>query len=115
MLHMLGFDADTPIFAEGNWRAESEPRLDPIETLYVYCDVVDHDMVGDVVTPLLRIVQVNSKKGRVTNTFDSIHYYPTSRKCFDTIEIGLRDDTSANIPFTHGKTVVILHFRRMAI
>ena len=33
MLHMLGFDADTPIFAEGNWRAESEPRLDPIEAL----------------------------------------------------------------------------------
>ena len=30
---MLGFDADTPIFAEGNWRAESEPRLDPIEAL----------------------------------------------------------------------------------
>ena len=73
MLHMLEFDVDTPIFIQGNWKADSESRLDPIEALCVYCDVVDHSMVGDVVAPLLRIVQVNSKKGRVTNTFESIH------------------------------------------
>ena len=102
---MLGFDVDKPIFTEENWRAKSEPRLDPIEALYVYCDVVDHKMVGEV----------NSKKGRVTNIFESIHYYPTSRKCFDTVEISLRDDTGANIPCTHGKTVVIVRFRRAAI
>ena len=65
MLHMLGLDVDTPIFTEGKWRTESEPRLDPIEALYVYCDVVDHSMVGDVVTPLFRIVQVNSKKAEL--------------------------------------------------
>ena len=111
MLHMLGFDI-APIFVDGNWRARSEPKLDPIEARYVFCDVVDHNMVGDIVTPLLRIVQVNSKKGRVTNNFESIQYYSTSMKCFDTIEISLRDDTGANIPFTQGKTVVILHFRR---
>ena len=61
---MLGFVIDASIFVEGKWRAESEPKLDPIEVLYVYYVVVDHKMVGNVVTPLLRTSQTSRIVGR---------------------------------------------------
>jgi len=82
-------------------------------SLFVYCDVVEPVVVGDVLVPLLRTVNITAKEGiMVSRIFETVQYVPVHRKQFDTIEIHIRDDTGRRIPFQRGKVIVTLHFRR---
>ena len=36
-------------------------KVKNVETLFVYCNVLEHAVVGDVMTPLLRIVDMKCK------------------------------------------------------
>jgi len=84
--------------------------------IFVYGDFVQPQMVGDVSAPLLRTV--NTQLGRSsahwglsTQIFTSPYYLPVSKRCFDTVEINLRDHAGRFIPFTSGTSSVVLHFR----
>ena len=82
-------------------------------SLLVYCDVVEHVVVGDVKAPLLRTVNIIGKEGLTVNRiFQTVQYFPVQRKQFSTIEIDLRDNTGRPVPFQRGKVIVTLHFRR---
>ena len=82
-------------------------------SLFVYCDVVEHVVVGDVKAPLLRTVNITGKEGLTVNRiFQTVQYVPVQRKQFNTIEIDIRDDTGRPVPFQRGKVIVTLHFRR---
>ena len=82
-------------------------------SLFVYCDVVEHVVVGDVKAPLLRTVNITGKEGLTVNRiFQTVQYVPVQRKQFSTIEIDIRDDTGRPVPFQRGKVIVTLHFRR---
>ena len=81
--------------------------------LYVYCDIVETQFVGNAQVPLLRIVPVEGNDGeRVTNTFTSPQYLPVSRREFETIEVNIRRDSGEIVPFEAGRLLVTLHFRR---
>ena len=81
-------------------------------SLYVYCDVVEHVLVGDTKAPLLRTVNVSGKKESMVNRiFQTVQYVPVGKKQFDTIEIDIRDDAGRKIPFQRGRVIVTLHFR----
>ena len=82
-------------------------------SLFVYCDVVEHVVVGDVKAPLVRTVNITGKEGLTVNrSFQTVQYVPVQRKQFRTIEIDIRDDTGHPVPFQRGKVIVTLHFRR---
>jgi hypothetical protein len=81
-------------------------------SLFVYCDVVEPTVVGDVKVPLLRTVNISGKEGETANRiFETVQYMPLHRKQFETIGINIRDDTGRSVPFQRGKVVVTLHFR----
>ena len=81
--------------------------------MYVYCDVLENVPVGDSLAPLLRIVDVEGLNGdTIHRTFVHPRYVPLQKKEFDSIEIDIRDDTGAPVPFESGKLVVTLHFKR---
>lgn len=84
--------------------------------MFVYCDVVEPQLVGDVVTPLLRVVNTLADKtlyGRsFTQIFQTPMYVPVLKRQFNDIEINLRDSTGHFIPFGFGLSSVVLHFRR---
>ena len=81
--------------------------------MYVYCDIVSYAAVGDVKAPLLRVCSVNGKHGEMIRTiFTHPHYIPIARKEFDSIEININTELGKPMPFTFGKSVVTLHFRR---
>ena len=91
--------------------------------LYVYSDIVQHNMVGDQWAPLLRVIPFKTKKeasvlpnGSVQNYFEFQHpqYLPLAKTEFDTVEISIRGDTGNPISFLQGKAVVTLHFRKPA-
>jgi hypothetical protein len=81
--------------------------------MYVYSDIVSPHLVGDVKVPLLRVVTPKGKRDEMTNvTFTNPYYLPVARRGFDTIEININNELGIPMPFTGGKSVAILHFRR---
>lgn len=80
--------------------------------LYVYCDLVEPQIVGDVQAPLLRIVKVEGKDGEMVNAHYTRPYYlPIIRQHFQSIQIDIRLHTGELVPFERGKVYIVLHFR----
>ena len=87
-----------------------------VNGLFVYCDVVENRVVGDVVAPLLKIIPVQGTHG------DIIHYEPTRIEyCdlrydqLDEIKIDIRTETGQYAAFLSGKTLVTLHIKRRGL
>ena len=105
-----------PIYCEGKkekWHADEIFDIDGnFNSLYVYCDILEHIPLGDVVAPLLRVVGVTGKQGdTIRKTYDKPMYVPVRTKNFDSIEIDVRTDTGKGVPFQYGKSEVVLHFK----
>ena len=82
-------------------------------TIYIYCNIVQPQIVGDTSAQLLRSIPVEGKSGDiVTKTFTNIQYVPVQTKSFEDVEILLRSDTGDPVSFERGKVVTTLHFRK---
>jgi hypothetical protein len=84
-----------------------------IPNIYVYCDIVQPQVVEDASAQLLKTIPVKGKFGdNIAETFTNIQYVPVQTKSFETVEILLRTDTGDPVPFERGKVVVTLHFKK---
>ena len=112
---LLGFESTH--FSEGKHVGRNMADVrQGFYSIYVYCPLVEPQMVGDSRVPLVRIVPIQGTPGHVTSKeFQPIHYVPLQQRQFQEIEIMLRDDTGNPIPFQRGKVVVTLHFRRRSL
>ena len=116
MAAILGItdNPSNPLYCKGEkekWYADEIFDIDGnLNSLYVYCDILEHIPVGDVVAPLLRVVSVIGKqKNTVRKTYDKPMYVPVRIKNFDSIKIDIRSDTG--VPFQYGKSNVVTHFK----
>ena len=101
------------IITPGWYKTRPINTMKVINSLYVYCDLVESRVVGDTMAPLLRIIPVSNQiGGTVIKTYENIHYLPLQRKTFQTVEIDIRDHTGKNVPFEYGTLNVTLHLRR---
>lgn len=83
-----------------------------LNSLFVYCNLLEHVLVGDTKVPLLRIVPISGKHGdNVYIAYEKPQYVPLQRKHFDSIEIDIRNDVGLPVPFETGKVLITLHFR----
>ena len=109
---ILGFGSSTPVFK----KTTVSPYIADMSVLspiYVYCDIVEPQVVGNVSAQLLRSIPVQGKFGDIiSETFVNIQYAPILRKSFEDVAILLRGDTGDPVPFEHGKVVVTLHFQK---
>ena len=80
--HKLGFKR--AIFPQGDHVADWVIDVTRgINSLYVYCPLVEVRMVGDAQVPLLRIVPVEGRNPEmVTRVFDSVQYCPLVQDVF---------------------------------
>ena len=94
MQSVLGFRQ--AIFPAGVYVSEWVANVKKgLNSLYVYCPLVEWRMVVNAQVPLLRIVPVEGRDGEmITRVFDPIQYCPLLQKRFQTVEIDLRDDTA---------------------
>ena len=87
-----------------------------IDSIYVYSDIIELQMVGDTLAPLLGIVPLKTTKrgSRQFFTFTSPIYLPLCKQQFSTIHIRLRTARGKPIPFPENSTNVVcmLHLRR---
>ena len=95
--------------------SEREPNLSSnIRSVYVYCVLLEHVPDGDTKAPLLPIVDKSIElEGNVHRVSNPTLYVPLQKKCFDTVEIDMINDTGDPVPFLSGKSFVVLEFRRV--
>ena len=108
---ILGFTQ--PILHKGVTEATLPVDMDPLHSIYVYCDLIEPRVVGDRMAQLLRVVPVEGRSGEmVTRIYENVHYTPIQRKSFESVEIDIRDSLGKKVPFERGTLNVTLHFRR---
>jgi hypothetical protein len=82
------------------------------QALFVYCDILEHVIVGDTKAPLLRSISVSGKHGDIVREiYDKPMYVPVQKKHFESIEIDIRSDFGEPVPFVNGKSLMTLYFR----
>ena len=82
------------------------------QSLFVYCDILEHVIVGDTKAPLLRSISVSGKHGDIVREiYDKPMYVPIQKKHFESVEIDIRTDFGEPVPFVNGKSLMTLHFR----
>ena len=80
--------------------------------IYVYCDIVQPQIVGDKTVPLLGIVPYQKTEAYETlYAVENIHYIPVQTKSFQKVKILLRSSTNEFIPFEHGRATITLHLK----
>ena len=84
--------------------------------LYVYTDITQNLLVGDVRAPLLLVVPAKLRYGNTTCvTYEQPQFLPLSRSNIQTIEINIKSDTGELVSFESGKSIVKLFFRRKSL
>lgn len=82
-------------------------------TLFVHCDIIKSQLVGDLYIPLLRTIAIQGRTDEVVSvSFPNIHYMGIERSTFQVIEVHITDEIGRNIPFQQGRVIVELHFKR---
>ena len=90
----------------------NDPSPNIINSLFIYCDIIDYQYVGDAYAPLLRSVVVdNSYLKTAWVNYDNPHYLSVNKYNINRIKVEIRDDTGKKIRFENGRVIVKLHFR----
>ena len=107
---------DTSTSTSNTSTAERQVDLEyGFHDLFIYCDLIQSQYVGDALVPLLRIVPVEGKVGeRASKSFLRPQYLPVSRKQFETVEVDMKTDTGESVPSEFGRVLLTLHFRQSA-
>ena len=82
--------------------------------IHLYCDIVQPQIVGDTVLPLIGIIPTAEKTSGMHETIhevENIHYIPIQTKSFQKIKVLLRSSTYEPIPFEYGRATITLHFK----
>lgn len=78
---------------------------------YVYCNIIEHQRVGDVQAKLLRSVYLTYKSNSECIIYNTPHYLNISINEISTITIDIRTVNGEKFPFDAGSLSVKLHFR----
>lgn len=88
------------------------------QRMYIHCNVIAKQLVGDGVESILRIVPVNIDKYSYgcedTQVFLSPHYLPVEKKKFDVIEVNIKGPDAKLLSFQFGTSTLVLHFRKVS-
>lgn len=121
---ILGFTKQRYLYSDvseniilGEWIIYAENMSDfrqNLNNLFVYSDLVQPSLVGDIMTPLLRTVPVSdeNKNKYITKSFEIPRYLPLNTHFLQKIEIYVTNDIGEKVKFQWGKIIVQLHFRK---
>ena len=118
---MLGFREDATFtdfnnsgVTEHSIFAAAKCHMFQIYTMYVYTDIIQPTIVGDKLAPLLDIIPVQGEANRMhAYRMEKPRYVPLRQKSVAFPELELMTDEGEPIPFTNGRVVVKLHFKRI--
>lgn len=116
----LGFDPnETDLKTNNKSIRPTDLHLGLPHQIYIYCDIVDMQFIGDTVAPLIQTVAVdttNYTHGSSRSVqFLNPHYVPVLKSSFQSVEMDLRDHTGSPLTFQFGTSCVKLHFKRRVV
>lgn len=86
------------------------------QTMYVYSDLIESLVVGDVQANLLRMILPRGQPGEmVADETKRPTYHRLRTSIFSSVEMNTRSDTGRLISFASGAVRITLHFRRRTI
>ena len=95
---MIGIDECS--FQASQMKSTQVVDMDLIDSLNIYCDVVEARVVGDKEVPLFRIVPAQGDQGQLMTWIDeNVHYVLLQWRSFQTIETNIRDRTGNIMSF----------------
>jgi hypothetical protein len=86
-----------------------------MKSMYVYCDIVDPQIVGSNELKLLRVVPFTSQgEDKHQARWEPIRaeYLKLSKKYFDTIDLHIMTSLGNPMGFLNGRSLIKLHFRK---
>ena len=108
---MLGFEKEL-ILSKSTTAPSVYDLNNGLQSLFIYLNIVESRVVGDVLAPLIRTVPAKGKDGEIIAiNYDNPHYVPVATKDFEILEVLITSDTGEKIPFQRGRVVLTLHFR----
>lgn len=114
--HALGFSSepDAKVLAEDVYVAANPPPMffEPNQ-MFIYCDFVQYQHVGDILSPLLRICVADSGKDEYrSEKYIRPYYVPVCKQSIDEVHIEVRTHSGEYFPFPTGKPLICkLHFQ----
>ena len=79
--------------------------------IHVYCDIVQPQIVGDKMVPLVAVVPCQKTTSETFYAVENIHYIPVQTKVFENIKVHLRSSTEEPIPFENGRAAITQHLK----
>jgi len=118
---MLGFRDNTTFNDFNNTGTQSKiiyaaekSYMYHIYTMFIYSNIIQPNIVGDMFAPLLDIIPVQDGQRRMQSyRMEKPRYQRIAHKSILTPEIQLYTDEGIPVPFTEGRTVVKLHFKKI--
>ena len=118
LAHVLGLNDEAIIDSSRNIYPTRGVDLNHgVHAIFIYTDIIRHQLVGEAEVPLLRTVRMKSFTGGDRPEMDTVvythpHYILVSKQYIDSIEIDIRTDTGDRVPYNTGKVISKLHFRQ---
>ena len=98
------------------FEASLPPKINRINEIYVYTDIVDTVLVGNTQAPMLGYFPIQSKWGSQAYwNFNPPYYIKVKESTVRTISIKLCDSKGETIEFESGTVICRLHFRRVGL
>jgi hypothetical protein len=115
--YTLGFAGKTKFesSSETHQVSDTSPDLNSGSySMFIYTDIVQSQIVGSELVPLLRVLTLEKKENEaVTTTFQNPYYLPLSRSDFDIISVVLCDEFGEELILDKGQVTLTLHFRKL--
>ena len=112
---MLGFGEST-FHNPGIFCSDRVVNMNPINNIYVYCNIIENRIVGHTLAPLLATISTEGESGSIiSKRYDKLQHQTVMKKDFSEIQINLRDDQGKSIRFHKERVIVTLHFRRQKL
>lgn len=82
------------------------------ELVFVYCDIIKPQLIGDAYVKCLRIIQFPQKAAY--HSFQTNYYLPVERTEFQVISVEITTKTGklANLTASKKPTMLVLHFKK---
>ena len=94
------------------YTSESVANVNAVNTIYVYCNVIEHRMVSHTLALLIGVLPVTGNPSAcVSKRYDKIQCNPALKKNLCDIYISICDNQAKRIHFCKGKLIVTLHLR----
>ena len=113
LAYVLGFEPGQKLVPRQTTAHYPPDLRGGIDSIFVYCNILEPQIIGNTKAPLLRTVGVSGAYGDIVEKiFDLPHYIPLLQRYFSTVKISIYSDQGTPIPFMFGKCIAKLHFRQ---